>query len=215
MLFTFEDVITVGLQSGWILAQIIAGLLIADFVSGLLHWMEDRYGGPSWPVVGRLIRSTVRHHKRPRGMTTSPFWRRNGPTMFIAGMFAMVFLLLGWINPLTVTGVLFGAFANEFHNWSHRKASENGPIITVLQNVGLIISPLEHARHHRGRKNTHYCAVTGWMNAPLESIRFWRRLEVLIRISFGERPRRDPSLKAYRARQASQSLQTVSLKSIS
>lgn len=199
MIFDFE-LLTTGFLTGlWFLAQIVLGILIADFVSGLLHWMEDRYGGPSWPIVGRLIRMTVRHHFKPRRMLKSGFWRRNGPTMAIAGGFGLGFLLVGWVNPLTITGVVFGAFANEFHNWSHRKESENGPFITAIQRIGLIISPFEHARHHRGRKNTHYCAVTGWLNAPLERVRFWRKLEVYIRVCFGERPRRDPSIKRKQA----------------
>ncbi len=185
-----------GLMTGaWFITQILLGILIADFLSGMFHWMEDRYGGPSWPIVGRLIRMTVRHHKRPRRMVRSGFWRRNLPTMTISGSFGLAFLALGWINPLTLSGVIVGAFANEFHNWSHRRQSENGPFITALQHLGLIISPLEHARHHRGRKNTHYCAITGWVNAPLERVRFWRKLEVFIRIAAGERPRRDPSVR--------------------
>ena len=179
----------------WVSRQVVAGLLIADFVSGVLHWMQDRYGGPKWPIVGPLVRATIRHHKKPRRMITRSFMQRNAPTFFISALFLAAFAALGWINVMTLTGVIVGAFANEFHNWSHRKPSENGPVITWFQNKGLIIAPLEHARHHRDGKNSHFCAVTGWMNAPLERVRFWRRLEALIRVFAKERPRRDPTVR--------------------
>ncbi|MFC6198185.1 fatty acid desaturase CarF family protein [Ponticaulis profundi] len=183
------------LQVVWVGGQILAGLLIADFVSGFFHWMEDRYGGPSWPIVGPLIRATIRHHKKPLRMTKVGFAKRNGPTLFIAGLFLLGFVALGWVNPMTITGVLFGGMANEFHNWAHRKPSENGMVIRFLQKSGIIISFEEHAKHHRNKKNTHYCAVNGWLNAPLERIRFWRRLEALIRVFGRFRPRRDPTVR--------------------
>ena len=183
------------LQIVWFITQIAIGLIIADFVSGVFHWMEDRYGGPSWPVIGPLIRATIRHHKKPMRMTDRTFAQRNGPTLFIAALVAAGFYALGWINPITITGVIAGGMANELHNWAHRKSSKNVPIVNWLQSIGLIISPLEHAKHHRNGKNTHYCAVTGWMNAPLERIRFWRRTEALIRVFARFRPRRDPTVK--------------------
>ena len=193
------DTLYIALEFGrdalWLCIQIGLGLLIADFVSGFFHWAQDRYGSPNWPIVGRVVRMTVRHHKRPRRMLRSPFWQRNNITMAIACTFGLAFFALGWINPTTITGVLIGAFANEIHYWSHRKNSENGPIIVALQKSGLILSPLAHARHHRGKKNTHFCAVTGWMNWPLEQVRFWRRLEMWIKIIARERPRRDPSVR--------------------
>ena len=183
------------LQMLWFATQIILGLLLADFVTGFFHWLEDRYGGPSWPVIGPIIRSTIRHHKKPRRMVTRPFFQRNGLTYFLAACFAVSFLIVGWVNPLTITAVLFGAMANEFHNWSHKKPSENGPLITWLQKTPFVISPFEHAKHHRGKKNTHYCAVTGWMNEPLERVRFWRKMEAIIRAFARLRPRRDPTVR--------------------
>lgn len=178
-----------------VIVQILIGLLIADFASGFFHWLEDRYGGPTWPIVGNLVRATIRHHKKPRRMLNSPFWQRNGPTLMITFCFMIAFLALGWLNPMTVTALLFGGMANEIHNWSHCKPSECGPVISWLQKRGLLISPLDHARHHREKKNTYYCTVTGWMNAPLERIRFWRKVEAVIRIVSRERPRRDPTVR--------------------
>ena len=46
-------------------AQIIGGLLLADFISGLFHWFEDRYGNPDWPVLGHTIRQNQQHHFTP------------------------------------------------------------------------------------------------------------------------------------------------------
>ncbi|MAK62793.1 MAG: hypothetical protein CMK09_17630 [Ponticaulis sp.] len=178
-----------------LIAQIIVGLLIADFASGFFHWLEDRYGGPDWPIVGGLVRATIRHHKKPRRMLNSAFWHRSGPTLLIAVCFGLVFLSLGWLNLMTITALAFGSMANEIHNWSHCKPSECGPVVTWLQKKRVFISPLDHARHHREKKNTYYCTVTGWMNPVLERIRFWRKVEAVIRIVARSRPRRDPTVR--------------------
>lgn len=50
-----------------IVLDVIAVVLVADFVSGFFHWMEDAYGREHWPVTGALItRPNVLHHHEPR-----------------------------------------------------------------------------------------------------------------------------------------------------
>src|SRR6476646_3800474 len=39
-------------------ALVVAGALVADFGSGLVHWSADTWGNQGWPLVGpTLIRS--------------------------------------------------------------------------------------------------------------------------------------------------------------
>ncbi len=35
--------------------DIILVILAVDFGSGLLHWLEDSYGHPHWPITGEWI----------------------------------------------------------------------------------------------------------------------------------------------------------------
>ena len=201
-----NEILKVSFQTAWVALQVFGGLLLADFVSGILHWLEDRYGGPKWPIVGGVIRSTIRHHKRPRRMLSVPFLTRNGLTFSIALGFLAVFALMGWINAFTLTAVAIGAFANEFHAWAHASPRENGPVISWLQARSLIISHGAHAKHHRGKKNTHYCAVNDWMNGPLEHVRFWRRIEAVLKAWTRLRPRRDPTVNRRHRRSRRSSL---------
>ena len=36
-----------------IILDILVVILAVDFGPGLLHWLEDSYGRPDWPVTGR------------------------------------------------------------------------------------------------------------------------------------------------------------------
>ena len=33
-----------------VIVDIIIVVLVVDFVSGVLHWLEDSYGNPEWPL---------------------------------------------------------------------------------------------------------------------------------------------------------------------
>ena len=106
-----------------------------------------------------------------------------------------MFALLDFMNAFTLTLALGAALANEIHAAAHSSPSSNGVLITRLQKIGIIQSHAHHAAHHRGLKNVNYCTVTNWLNPLLESVRFWRRLEVVIRILSRQRPRRDPVVR--------------------
>lgn len=89
----------------------------------------------------------------------------------------------------------FGVNANEIHKWAHRTRAENGPVITFLQRIGVLQSPVQHGNHHRGTKDTYYCVITDYLNPVLERLRFWPALEWLIYQLFGVRRRPDHSVK--------------------
>ncbi|MGD2132363.1 MAG: fatty acid desaturase CarF family protein [Maricaulaceae bacterium] len=177
------------------IVQVLAGLLIADFVSGLVHWLEDNYGEPDWPIVGGAVASTMRHHENPRRMLGVSYLVRNGPTMLVTALCAVPVLAIFGINPVTMTALLVGFFANETHAWAHRTPEENGPVITALQKTGLVISFRHHAAHHRHGKDSRYCAVTCLLNPALDRIGFWRGLELAIWRVFKVEPRFDPTVR--------------------
>ena len=50
-----------------IVLQAAATILIADFFSGLFHWLEDAYGREDYPITGRLFtKPNILHHHDPR-----------------------------------------------------------------------------------------------------------------------------------------------------
>ena len=49
-----------------VLIQVIACVVVVDFLSGLFHWLEDAYGRENWPITGTLItRPNILHHHSP------------------------------------------------------------------------------------------------------------------------------------------------------
>lgn len=177
-------------------ASILGGLFLADFISGLIHWFEDRYGNPKWPVLGHTIRANQEHHFRPRAFLEGSFLSRNREVFVLGALFLAGFWVTGTLNLFTGSAVLFGMFANEFHRAAHRSPKENGRLITALQKTGLAQSFQHHAAHHRQGKDTHYCVVTNYTNPILERIGFFPALERIVEATTGRVPRLDESVNA-------------------
>ncbi len=177
-------------------ASILGGLFLADFISGLIHWFEDRYGNPKWPVLGHTIRANQEHHFRPRAFLEGSFLSRNREVFALGALFLAGFWVTGTLNLFTGSAVLFGMFANEFHRAAHRSPKENGRLITALQKTGLAQSFQHHAAHHRQGKDTHYCVVTNYTNPILERVGFFPALERIVKATTGRVPRLDESVNA-------------------
>lgn len=177
-------------------ASILGGLFLADIISGLIHWFEDRYGNPKWPVLGHTIRANQEHHFRPRAFLEGSFLSRNKEVFVLGALFLAGFWVTGTLNLFTGSAVLFGMFANEFHRAAHRSPKENGRLITALQKTGLAQSFQHHAAHHRQGKDTHYCVVTNYTNPILERVGFFPGLERIVKATTGRVPRLDESVNA-------------------
>lgn len=174
--------------------SILGGLLLADFITGVFHWMEDRYGKSHWPIIGPIIKANQDHHYRPRDFLKRKFLNRNALVFGLSCAFLACFWALGWLNLFTGSAIVFGALANEFHASAHRAPKENGRLITTLQRTGLMQSFVHHAAHHRKGKDTHYCVMTNHLNPALEAIGFFPTLEAAIRKITGVSPRIDDSV---------------------
>ncbi|POI34200.1 hypothetical protein CIB84_002047 [Bambusicola thoracicus] len=115
-----------------IIVGIFAGVITADFLSGLFHWGADTWGSVELPIVGKaFIRPFREHHIDPTAITRHDFIETNGDNCFMT------------LVPLANMAYKFVSF-----------------------------SP-------------------GWLNYPLEKIRFWRCLESMIQGLTGEKPRAD------------------------
>ena len=170
-------------------------VLAADFVSGLIHWIEDAYIRESTPVLGGWIgRNNTLHHHLPRRMTQNTWWQSNWDSLL--AMLALVIgaAALGCLNwPVWLFAIVSGN-ANEVHKWSHRTRRENGRIISWLQDIRLLQTPHHHAIHHTNPKEVHYCPVTNVLNPALDSLHFWAGLEWLMEHTLGLRRQPDSSV---------------------
>lgn len=185
---------TVFITSGNAALKVFGGLYLADFISGIIHWLEDRYGNPDWPIIGHTIRENQKHHHTPRSFLGGTLWTRNREVWAIGAGFLALFWAVGWLNLFTISAVVFGMFANEVHASAHRSPKENGRAITALQKTGLIQSHKHHAAHHRKGKDSHYCVLTNHVNPALERVQFFQTLERVIKWLTGRVPREDESV---------------------
>lgn len=171
------------------LFRVPGGLYLTDFISGVIHWLEDRYGNPEWPVIGHTIRENQQHHFTPRSFLKGNLWSRNREVLAIGLLFLAAFRAFDALNVFTISAVLFGVAAGEVHASAHRSPQENGRLITALQKTGLMQSRRHHAAHHRQGKDMHCCVLTNHLNPVLERARLFQRLEAgIARLGVHARP---------------------------
>lgn len=168
--------------SAWLAAlACFGGMCIADFGSGLVHWSADTYGSPTMPIFGGFVRTFREHHADQVDITRHDFIETNGDVS-IFGLPLHITLLLLVDNALAlacVFGMFVGSYTNsQIHKWAH--SAERPWLVRLFQRSRFMLSPKHHAKHHSGPHLTNYCITTGWMNAPLDGIGFFRKLEWLL-----------------------------------
>ena len=152
-------------------------LWAADFLTGLFHWMEDTYCLESYPIIGKFIcEPNIEHHVDPQLMVrTGSFISRNILQWGLcAGMFAGLWLV-GFGSVYTFLTLLLTSFGNEIHRWNHM--TRPGKFVTFMKDTGLIQAHKQHSMHHKPPHKKYYCVMTSLVNAVLEPIGFWRKLE--------------------------------------
>jgi ubiquitin-conjugating enzyme E2 variant len=165
----------------------VAGWLAADLVTGFFHWLADRFGSPSTPVVGpALVRAFREHHADPRAITRRDFVETNGTNCAVSlpGLLAALALPASgdaWLGAGAFLGSLACACAatNQLHQWAH--AERPPAAVRALQRLRVCLPPEHHARHHVPPHSTHYCVTSGWLNAPLDALGVFAALEAAIR----------------------------------
>ena len=181
-----------------IIGTFIGTVFAAEFIAGVVHWLEDAYVREDTPLIGKFVgRPNTIHHHFPRHMTRNSWWQSSWDLALLAA----VPILIAWkFHCLTWPVWLFAALsanANEFHKWSHRTRKENGRIISFLQDVRFLQTAKHHARHHTDPKNSHYCTITNLLNPGLDRIRFWAGLEWLLAKTIGLKRRPDTSVRGF------------------
>ncbi len=180
------------------ITAIIAGMILADLATGIIHWAGDTWGTPTWPIVGNaLIRPFREHHTNQKAITQHDFIETNGTN----SIFSLPFILLAlWFhhtyqssvaNTLTLTFLstaIFGFGTNQFHKWAHM---ENPPkFIELLQKSKIILPKNHHTIHHTTPFEHHYAITNGWTNSITKKIHFYRVLEWIITKTTGAIPRK-------------------------
>jgi ubiquitin-conjugating enzyme E2 variant len=180
-------------QFGWVtlILAIAIGLplawVLADFVSGLVHWLADSYGADDTPLFGPwLIRPFRQHHVYPRDICTHGLVLAigNSCTLAVPLQAGVLYLLLtedevsmtrAFLAFVTNLFTIAMVATNVFHKWAH--AEKTNWLISRLQLSRVFLSTQHHNLHHTRPFDSHYCITNGWLNPLLERIRFFRNLE--------------------------------------
>jgi ubiquitin-conjugating enzyme E2 variant len=167
------------------LCGVLPGWLFADFGSGIVHWLCDRFGDERTPVVGPLVIAPFReHHVDPQILARKGFAEAASSNAWLAlglvgGWLWIGRALEGAVSAFVGTFVLSLAAAvfltNTFHQWAHQQ--EPPRTARWLQRLRLAIPPERHALHHAGGGDGAYCVTTGWCNPTLDRWGFFPRLE--------------------------------------
>ena len=174
-----------------LLVQGVATVLLADFVSGVVHWAEDAYARPTTPLLGRVARDNLRHHWRPREFLARS-WLRSSWDLALGGALVVgIAAAAGWLSWHVVLFAVLVVNANQIHKWAHMNRSELPFLVGVLQRLYLLQTARHHGRHHAGTRTTHYCVITNFLNPLLEEIGLWSRLEAAIERWSGVRRRNE------------------------
>jgi ubiquitin-conjugating enzyme E2 variant len=166
--------------------RILLAILLADFMTGIVHWWEDAYGNPNWSILGKsLIEPNLRHHKYPREFIKGSYWSRINTSMYLGLLLLGLCCLFSIFNIYSFICIAIAAHGNEIHRLSHQTDKENGRLIVLLQKTGIMQSRRHHGLHHNSPFECNYCVMTNFVNPVLQSINFWHYTEQFLAVFFG------------------------------
>lgn len=161
-------------------ATLLTVVLLADLVSGLVHWWEDAYARIGDGPLGRVARDNLRHHAMPREFLAKGYWASSWDLWALGAVVLAVAFALDALSWPIVLFVLLVANANQVHKWAHMRSDELPRIVHWAQRLQLLQTTRHHSKHHQGLRNTHYCVLTNLLNPVLEELQVWSRIERVI-----------------------------------
>lgn len=171
---------------------ILGAWLIADFISGLVHWWEDRAMADAsrFAWLNSVRADNERHHKMPGYLTKYSWWSNINTTAPLAWVVSALLWLAG-APMLMWLAVAFLGFGNLVHRWSHDPPSKLPVLVRWIQKTGLFITASHHSGHHfkmgklvsREGSDIRFCVMTNWLNPILDRVRFFKFLEYCFRLT--------------------------------
>lgn len=171
-----ETLSTLATTGAWIAGSYV----IADFGTGVIHWIEDTWMAPGASnFLDRYVMDdNLDHHRRPGMIRKGTYWETNRSSICL-GLGLAVLAAACRVDAWQVYVIIaIGSHGNQVHKWAHM--SDRPVLVAWLQSIGLLQSRGHHGRHHSHPYAVRYCALTNYLNPMLDGIGFWRGLERIV-----------------------------------
>lgn len=162
---------------------IILAWLLADLLSGIIHWWEDRAmaGASRLKYLNDVRADNERHHRSPGYLTRTSWWENINTTAPGAWIIAVILWIAG-APQILILATFFLSFGNLVHRWAHDPPERVPRIVRLLQKTELFISAKQHAQHHyrngelvmREDSRIRFCVMSGWLNPVLDRLGIFR-----------------------------------------
>ncbi len=171
--------------------SILAAWLLADFISGLVHWWEDRLllEPSKFNLIESVRQDNDLHHARPFEMLKNTPLDNSLISLCVAWPIALL-LYLGGASILFWMAFFFLGFAALTHRWAHMHSAGLPWPLRFMQWTGLFQSFDAHKLHHyrenmlgpgavisKNDTSGNYCAMSDWLNPVLDKMKFFGLLE--------------------------------------
>lgn len=182
---------------------------MADFVSGIFHWLEDTYLTEETDnkFIAHIAKHNKIHHTDPTAFTKDSWFVNIQTTipvvvsgLVLGYMYVLVQDYIPFIPELnffwyTMMGIML-IFTNLIHRWAH---VPNPPDFAHnMHSIGVFQTMKHHRKHHilaakfdedgDPVPGSHYCIIGNILNPVLESVNFWRYLEFVVYKVSGIKP---------------------------
>jgi ubiquitin-conjugating enzyme E2 variant len=165
-----------------ILLEAVGIILLVDFITGLVHWLEDSYWSEQTPLLGKwLVIPNLAHHRNGQDFIKKSWIQSSWDLLIVATLIILTANYFNHLNWKIWEFAIIIANANQIHKWAHIIRKEDKPkLIWFLQKIYILQCTTHHGQHHRKPNNTHFCTVTNVLNPILDTMRFWRGLEYIV-----------------------------------
>lgn len=164
---------------------ILGAWLLADFLSGIIHWIEDKRLNPSRiAFLDRVRIDNDLHHFRPSSILRFTWLENIGASAMLTLPLSLCLYAIHAPKVLWLA-IFFSTFGNLTHRFAHIPQLKRNRLLKFIQRTGFFISYEQHLRHHfnsKGRVSKRdasitYCTMTGWLNPILDKIKFFNLLD--------------------------------------
>lgn len=168
-----------------LLVGLVAGHLLLDGVTLVVHWILDNYFAPTTPVLGTVIGYFREHHVDQLAMFQRDYFENNFENALL-GTVTLAALLPVHFSPLPSFMLAFAALGSAYvtliHKWAH--GSDTPGVIRLLQRAKVLVDQDFHDGHHRDASR-HYGLYAGWLDRLLDALRLFELAELSLFVLFG------------------------------